>query len=160
MIRYNSREVSDKLFCQEPGVLWNNRFFLTSQFSFCRIFVLYKWQGRLFTSLNIFSPPFYLFENFVFSAKPPGLFLTFVLILSSGDCNVDISEQLLYQVKDLVHDSSSLACRNSYCVHHNVSNSLFPLTAFGRESCLKVMLSFVIKHALWDTTISSCSNAG
>ena len=69
-------------------------------------------------------------------------------------CNVDISEQLLYQVKDLVHDSSSLACRNSYCVHHNVSNSLLPLTAFGSEYCLKVMLSFGIKHVLWDTTIS------
>ena len=36
-----------------------------------------------------------------------------------------------------IHDSSSLACRNSYCVHHNVSNSLLPLTVFGRESCLK-----------------------
>ena len=66
-------------------------------------------------------------------------FLTFVLILSTGDCNVDIllpgkrPRALLY-----IHDSSSLACRNSYCVHHNVSNSLLPLTVFGRESCLKL----------------------
>ena len=37
-----------------------------------------------------------------------------------------------------IHDSSSLACRNSYCVHLNVSNSLLPLTVFGRESCLKI----------------------
>ena len=29
-------------------------------------------------------------------------FLTFVLILSAGDCNVDISEQVIYQVNDLV----------------------------------------------------------
>ena len=29
-------------------------------------------------------------------------FSTFVLILRTGDCNADISEQLLYQVKDLV----------------------------------------------------------
>ena len=29
-------------------------------------------------------------------------FLTFVPILSTGDCNVDISEQLIYQVNDLV----------------------------------------------------------
>ena len=29
-------------------------------------------------------------------------FLTFVLILSTGDCNVDISEQVIYQVNDLV----------------------------------------------------------
>ena len=32
----------------------------------------------------------------------------------------------------------SLACRNSYCVPHNVSNSLLPLTVFGGESCLKI----------------------
>ena len=37
-----------------------------------------------------------------------------------------------------IHDSSSLACRNSYCVHHRVSNSLLPLTVFGRESCWKL----------------------
>ena len=37
-----------------------------------------------------------------------------------------------------IHDSSSLACRNSYCVHLNVSNSLLSLTVFGRESCLKI----------------------
>ena len=29
-------------------------------------------------------------------------FSTFVLILRTGDCNLDISEQLLYQVKALV----------------------------------------------------------
>ena len=29
-------------------------------------------------------------------------FLTFVLTLSTGDCNVDISEQVIYQVNDLV----------------------------------------------------------
>ena len=70
-------------------------------------------------------------------------FLTFVLILSSGDCNVDISDCKLLPGKrpralSYIHDSSSLACRNSYCVHHNVSNSLLPLTVFGRESCLKL----------------------
>ena len=31
MIRYNSLEVSEKLFCHEPGVLLNNRFLVTSQ---------------------------------------------------------------------------------------------------------------------------------
>ena len=73
-----------------------------------RIFVLYKWQGRLFTWLNVlnsFSRPFYLLEDVViFSTKPTG-FLTFVLILSTGltgDCNVDISEQVIYPVNDLV----------------------------------------------------------
>ena len=40
-------------------------------------------------------------------------FLTFVLILSTGDRNVDISEQVIYQINDLVllsyiHDFSSL----------------------------------------------------
>ena len=30
-------------------------------------------------------------------------FLTFVLILSTGDCNVDTAEQVIYQVNDLVH---------------------------------------------------------
>ena len=29
-------------------------------------------------------------------------FSTFVFILRTGDCNIEISEQLLYQVKDLV----------------------------------------------------------
>ena len=53
-------------------------------------------------ALNIFSRPFYLLEDVViFSTKPTG-FLTFVLILSTGDCNVDISEQVVYQVNDLV----------------------------------------------------------
>ena len=37
---------------------------------------------------------------------------------------------------------------------NNVRKSLLPLTSFGRESCLKVMLSFGITQALWDTTIS------
>ena len=29
--------------------------------------------------------------------------------------------------------------RNSYCVHHNVSNSLLPLTVLSFESCLKLI---------------------
>ena len=54
-----------------------------------------------------------------------------------------------------IHDSSSLTCRNSYCVHHNVLNSVLPSTAFGGESYgMRVMLSFKIKHTLWDSTIS------
>ena len=120
MTRYNSQEVSEKLFCNEPETYYETTAFFLHHYciySSCRIFVLYKWQGRLFTWLNIFSRQFCLLEDVViFSTKPTGL-LAFVLILSIGDCNVDISEQLLYQVKDLVHDSSSLACRNSYCVH-------------------------------------------
>ena len=49
--------------------------------------VLYKWQEWLFTSLNIFSRPFYLLENvaiFSTNVRPSG-FLTFVLTLSTGD---------------------------------------------------------------------------
>ena len=132
-------ELKGQLSSRRP--LWNNRFFLTSQS--CRVFVLYKWQGRLFTSLNIFSRPFYLLENVViFSTKLAGFF--------------DIRAHIEYwrlqcwhlwasyipgkwpRALSYIHDSSSLACRNSYCVHHNVSNSLLPLTVFGRESCLKL----------------------
>ena len=56
----------------------------------------------IFTSVNIFSRPFYLLENVIFSTnvRPSG-FLTFVLTLSIGDCNGDISEQVIYQVNDL-----------------------------------------------------------
>ena len=46
------------------------------------------------------------------------------------------------------HDSSSLACRNSYFVHHNVSNSLLALTVFGRESWLKFCDPVELCHTL------------
>ena len=78
MIRYNSREVSEKLF----NFAMNQAYYETTAFfwhrnciSSCRIFVLYKWQGRLFTSLNIFSRLFYLLEDIViFFTKPTGFF--------------------------------------------------------------------------------------
>ena len=35
---------------------------------------------------------------------------------------------------------SSWPAANSYCLHHNVGNSLLPLTIFGRESCLKLCI--------------------
>ena len=95
----------------------------------CRIFVLNKWQGQLFTWLNIFSRPFSLLEYVViFSTKPTGFF----------DVRAHWVPDKWPRALSYIHDSSSLACRNSYGVHHNVSNSLLPLTVFGRESCLKL----------------------
>ena len=41
-------------------------------------------------------------------------------------------------------DSSSLACRNSYCVHHNVSNSFFPLTVFCTRYEIPQFLVYII----------------
>ena len=84
-----------------------------------------------------------IWKTLLFSLPSLLDFLTFVVILSTGDCNVDISDCKLLPSKrphalSYIHDSSSLACRNSYGVHHNVSNSLLPLTVFGRESCLKL----------------------
>ena len=72
-------------------------------------------------------------------------FLTFRLILSTSDCNVDISEQLIHQLNNLVlcRLSTSLALSWPaeiflvYCVHHNVGNLSLCLTVFGRQSCLK-----------------------
>ena len=45
MIRYNSLEVSEKLFCHEPETYYETTAFSlhhNSIFSSCRIFVLYK----------------------------------------------------------------------------------------------------------------------
>ena len=77
MIQYNSLEVSEKLFCHEPGVLWYYETTALSLHHNCiyssgRVFVLYKWQGRLFKSLKLFSRPFYLLENVIFFTKPTG----------------------------------------------------------------------------------------
>ena len=77
------------------------------------------------------------------------IFLTFRLILSTSDCNVDISEQLIYQLNNLILCRLSTTLALSwpseiflvYCVHHNVGNSLLRLTIFGRESCLKSVYS-------------------
>ena len=44
----------------------------------------------------------YIFWKTLFSLRSILDFMTFVLILSTGDCNVDISEQVIYQVNDLV----------------------------------------------------------
>ena len=57
-------------------------------------------------------------------------FFTFRLILSTSDCNVDISEQLIYQLNNFVlcRFSTTLALSWPaeiflvYCVHHNVGN--------------------------------------
>ena len=148
MIRYSSLEVSEKPFCHETETYYETTaFFLHHKciYSSCRIFVLYKWQGRLFTWLNIFSRPFYLSENVFFSTKPTGFF--------------DVRAHIKYwrlqcwhlwasyilckwpRALSYIHDSSSLACRNSYCVPHNVSNSLLLLTASGGESCLNLCYS-------------------
>ena len=87
-------------------------------------------QGQLITSHNYFHGCS-IFWKTLFSLLSLLECLIFVLILSTGDCNVDISEQLFYRVKDLV-----LCC---------ISTSYILFEAF---------LSFGIKHALWDTTIS------
>ena len=73
-------------------------FFLHHNYiSSCRILVLYKWTA----SLNFFHGRS-IFWKTLFSLPSLLYFLSFVLILSSGDCNVYISEQLLYQVKGFV----------------------------------------------------------
>ena len=55
----------------------------------CRIFVLYKCQGQLFTWPNIFSRPFNLLEYVaIFSTKPIGFF--------------DVRAHIEYEVNDLV----------------------------------------------------------
>ena len=147
MIRYNSLVVSKKLFCHEPVVYYETTaFFLLHHYciySSCRIFVLYNWQGRLFTPLNIFSRSFYLLENVViFSTKPTVFFdicahIEYMRLqcwhLWAGFIRGKWPRALSY-----IHDSSSLAYQNSYCVHHNVSKSLLPLTVFGRESYLQL----------------------
>ena len=152
MIWYNSREVSKELFSFGMSlvcIIWNNCFFLMSQLHLLlSYFWLYKWQGWLSTSLDIFSGPFCLWifwKTLLFSLPCLLDFLTFAVhTLSTRDCNVDISEYVLYQVLkepcalSYIHNSSSLmVCQNSYCVHHNISNLWLPLTVF-RESCFKL----------------------
>ena len=150
MIRYNSLEVSEKPFSHETETdCESTAFFLHHNriYSSGRIFVLYKWQGPLFIWLNIFSRPFYLLENVViFSTKPTGFFYVRAHIEQWRlQCWHLWASYILCKwprALSYIHDSSSLACRNSYCVPHNVSNALLLLTAFGGESCLKLCYSF------------------
>ena len=93
--------------------------------------------------LIFFSQPFYLLENVVFSTKSTGFF---DICAHIGECNLDISEQLIHQVNDLVlcRIFTILAVwlaeiRTVYSIMF--SNSLLPLTVFGRESCLKLSYS-------------------
>ena len=121
-----------------------NSFFLTSQLhGSCRIFVLYKWQGRLFISLNIFFTAvlsfgkrcYFLYQAYWIFWHLYSYWVLATVVLTS------LSKLLpgkWPRALSYIHDSSSLACRNSYCVHHRVSNSLLPLTVFGRESCWKL----------------------
>ena len=104
-------------------------------------------------SLNFFSRSFYLLENVVIFSTKPTVFLSFVLILSSGDCNVYISEQLLYQVKGFVlcRMSTTLAL---WFAEILTMYTIMLVIRFRTWVLFKVMLSFGIKHVLWDTTVS------
>ena len=141
MIRYNSLEVSEKLFCHEPGVkLWNN----TIAFIAPVVFLCCTNDRDGYSHGLIFFHGRSIFWKTLLLTIPSLLdFLTFVLILSTGDYIMLTSLSKLLPGKwprasSYIHDSSSLARRNSHCVHHNVSNSLLPLTVFGRESCLNL----------------------
>ena len=142
----------------------NQAYYETTAFSLrnicissCRILVLYKWQGQLFTLLNIFSLPFSFGKRCFFSTKPTGFFDIRVHFgywrPSCWHLRATFIPGKRPRALSYIHDSSSLICRNSYCVLPNVSNSLLLLTFFGRECCFK--LSFGIKsramryHNFW-----------
>ena len=95
-----------------------------------RIFVLYKWQGRLFTWLNVlnsFSRPFYLLEDVViFSTKPTG-FLPCVLILSAADCKdrYTLTDKLQQHVAATDHSmcaGRATSCSNKVSRHVAATN--------------------------------------
>ena len=66
------------------------------------VFVLYKCTDG-YSHCSIFFHGSSVFWKTLLLSLPNLLdFLTVVLILSTGDCNVDISEQVIYQVNDLV----------------------------------------------------------
>ena len=68
--------------------------------------------------------------------------MTFVLILSTGDCNVDTAEQVIYQVNDLVRCriSTTLALwpAEIFSVYTIILVTWLPLTVFRRASCLNL----------------------
>ena len=152
MTRYNSLEVSAKLFCNETwDVLWNNRFlsYITIAFTAPVAFLccindrdgyshglmsLILFHGRsIFWKTLLFSLPSLL--DFWRSCSYWVLAWLGTVMLTSLS---KLYTRLMTSCFVVYHDSSSLAYRNSYCVHHNVSNSLLPLTVFWDESCLKL----------------------
>ena len=99
MIRYNSLVVSEKLFCHEPVVYYETTaFFCYITIAFIALVVFlcctidrdgYSHRLIFFHGRSIF------WKTLLFSLPSLLYFLTFVLILSTGDCSVDISEQVI-----------------------------------------------------------------
>ena len=105
MIRYNSLVVSEKLFCHEPEVYYETTAFfcyITIAFIALVVFLCCTIDRDGFSHRLIFFHGRSIFWKTLFSLPSLPYFLTFVLILSTCDCNVDIFEQVLYQVNDLV----------------------------------------------------------
>ena len=92
MSRYNSREVSEKQLFSYITIAWLLSYFCVVQMTRTAIHIAeYFFHGRsIFWKTLLFSLPSLLD------------FFTFVLILNSGDCNVDIFEQVIYYVNGLV----------------------------------------------------------
>ena len=86
-------------------------------------------------------------KTLLFSLPSLLYFLSFVLILSSGHCNVYISEQLLYQVKGFVlcRMSTTLAL---WFAEILTMYTIMLVIRFRTSVLFKVMLSFGIKHVL------------
>ena len=115
--------------------------------AYCRVarqgLPCYTAIGRLicFHSRSIF------WKTLLFSLPSLLYFLSFVLILSSGHCNVYISEQLLYQVKGFVlcRMSTTLAL---WFAEILTMYTIMLVIRFRTSVLFKVMLSFGIKHVL------------
>ena len=109
-------------------VLWNNHFFLTSQLHVVFLFCIND-RDSYSHGLIFFHGRFFFWIRCYFLYQAYRIFWRSCSYWVPGKWPRALS---------YIHDSTSLACRNSYCVHHNVSNSLLPATVFWGESCLKL----------------------
>ena len=139
MIRRNSLEVSENLFFHEQ-LLFS---YITVTFIAPVVFLCrtnnrngYSHRSIFFHGCSIFGKRFYFLykANWIFGHSYSYWVLATVMLKSLNKFLPGKWPRAL----SYIHDSSSLACWNSYCVHHNVSNTLRPLSVFGRESCLKL----------------------
>ena len=133
MILCNSLEVSEILFCHEQPLF---SYITNCIYSSCRICFVVQITGTaihiaqyFFTAVLSFGKRCYFLykANWIFGHSYSYWVLATVMLKSLSKFLPGKWPRAL----SCIHDSSSLACRNSYCVHHNVSNSLLPLTVFG-----------------------------
>ena len=125
----DSVQFSRKLFCYEPEMYYETTtFFLHHN---CMSYLCFVYEKDSYSHGLIFFHRVFFF----FGIRCYFLYQAYWTFWRS--CSYRVPRKWP-RTLSYIHDSSSLACRNSYCIHHNVSNLLLPLTVFWGESCLKL----------------------